>query len=167
MIEDRNRPDVVEKRTVVKASRARVWRAISDSREFGAWFGMRLEGPFVAGAPIHGAIAPTEVDPEVAKLQEAHAGTKVTLVVVTVEPERVLAFRWHPYAADPDLDYSAEPMTLVTFSLAEVDGGTEVTVTESGFELLPPSRKAEAFPANDGGWTHQLKLVSKYLEQRP
>ena len=64
--------DRIEKQVVLRAARARVWRAITDSTEFGSWFGVRFDGPFVAGERIVGAITPTSVDAEVAKAQEAH-----------------------------------------------------------------------------------------------
>jgi len=102
-------------------------------------------------------------DPEVAKLQEPHAGKAFELVIESIEPERLFAFRWHPFAVKPDTDYSQEPMTLVTFELTEVANGTRLRITESGFSQLPQARRAEAFNANDGGWEHQAKLIEKYL----
>jgi len=155
----------IEKKVLLKASQSRVWRAISDSRQFGTWFGMKVDGPFVAGERVKGAIAPTKVDPEIAKAQEPYAGTPFELVIETVEPERLFSFRWHPCAVDPNVDYSKEPMTLVTFRLDPQDGGVMLTVTETGFENVPLERRAAAFEANDGGWTAQCELVEKYLVQ--
>jgi len=156
-------PDCIEKTITLRAPIARVWRAISDSDEFGKWFGMSLDGPFVAGERTVGKIRPTVADPEVAKLQEPHAGKAFELVIESIEPERLFAFRWHPFAVKPDTDYSQEPMTLVTFELTEVANGTRLRITESGFSQLPQARRAEAFNANDGGWEHQAKLIEKYL----
>src|SRR6267154_2330009 len=115
--------DRIEKRVVLRAPLDRVWRAISDSAEFGRWFGIRFDGPFVAGRSVTGAIAPTTVDDEVAKRQEPHAGTKSTWQIVAVEPQRRFAYRWHPFAIDPDIDYESEPTTLVEFTLTEAPDG--------------------------------------------
>ena len=155
--------DRIEKSIVLRAPLPRVWRAISDAREFGAWFGVSFDGPFAAGARLTGKIAPTQVDAEVAKLQKSYEGAKFEIVVDRIEPERLLSFRWHPFATDPKVDYSVEPMTLVVFALEEVAGGTRLTVTESGFDGLPLARRAEAFKANTGGWEHQTRLVEKYV----
>jgi uncharacterized protein YndB with AHSA1/START domain len=155
--------DRIEKKIVLKAPRERVWRAISDSKQFGDWFGAELDGPFVAGEWLAGRIAPTKVDPEVAKLQEPHAGTPWRILVESIEPMQRLAFRWHPFAIDKTKDYSDEPTTLVTFTLGDAEGGTLLTITESGFDQLPPARRDQAFKANEGGWEHQCKLIEKYL----
>jgi uncharacterized protein YndB with AHSA1/START domain len=155
--------DRIQKKILLRATRERVWRAISDSREFGAWFGVEFSAPFVAGVPIKGTISPTKVDPEVAKLQEPHAGAKFEFIVDRVEPMRRFSFRWHPFAIDPSVDYSKEEATLVSFELEEVAGGILLTVTESGFDRLPAGRRAKAFAANEGGWEHQTTLIAKYL----
>lgn len=112
---------------------------------------------------MSGRIVPTKVDPEVAKLQEPHTGKRFQILVETIEPMTRFAFRWHPFAIDPSYDYSREPMTLVTFELSEAPEGTLLTITESGFDKIPIERRAQAFNANDGGWTHQAKLIEKYL----
>jgi uncharacterized protein YndB with AHSA1/START domain len=158
-------PDRIQKKVVLRAPLARVWRAISDPQEFGAWFGMALEGPFVAGQPVVGRIRPTTVDPEVARLQEPHAGKAVHFLVERVEPPRRFSFRWRPFAVDPAVDYAQEPTTLVEFALSEVEGGTLLVITESGFERLPLARRAAAFEANEGGWAHQLRLVAGWVER--
>lgn len=155
----------IEKKVLLRASQSRVWRAISDSQQFGAWFGMKVEGPFVAGKPIKGSIAPTKVDPEIAKLQEPHAGKAFEILIEKVDPEREFAFRWHPFAVDPNVDYSKEPMTLVTFRLEPKDDGVLLTITESGFENIPLERRATAFESNEGGWAAQCRLIEKYLVQ--
>jgi uncharacterized protein YndB with AHSA1/START domain len=140
-----------------------VWRAISDARQFGTWFGVDIAGSFSPGARLAAAITPTKVDPVVAKAQEPYAGKRFEIVVDKVEPMRLFSFRWHPHAIDSGVDYSAEPMTLVEFQLEEVAGGTRLTITESGFDRIPLERRAKAFASNDGGWTAQLELVAKYL----
>ena len=158
-------PDRIQKEAVLRAPLARVWRAISDPQEFGAWFGMALEGPFVAGQPVVGRIRPTTVDPEVARLQEPHVGKAFHLLVERVEPPRRFAFRWRPFAVDPAVDYAQEPTTLVEFALSEVEGGTLLEITESGFDRLPLARRAAAFTANEGGWAHQLRMVAAWVER--
>jgi uncharacterized protein YndB with AHSA1/START domain len=155
--------DRIEKKITLSAPIARVWRAISDSKEFGAWFGVEFTEPFAPGAHLRGKIAPTKVDPEVAQLQKPHEGKTFELTIDRVEPERLFSFRWHPFAIDAAVDYAAEPATLVVFELQEVTGGTLLTITESGFDRIPLERRAKAFAANDGGWEHQTRLIEKYL----
>jgi uncharacterized protein YndB with AHSA1/START domain len=154
--------DRIEKEVVLRAPLERVWRAISDADEFGRWFGVRFDGPFVAGTSVTGVITPTAVDEEVACLQQPHAGTADTWQIVAVEPPRRLAFRWHPYAVE-DGDYSHEPTTLVEFTLAETDDGVLLRIVESGFDQIPVARRASAFEANSSGWAKQTELVRKYL----
>ena len=155
--------DRIEKKVLLRAPRRRVWLALTEAKEFGSWFGMRLDGPFAPGARLQGVMVPTTVDPEVAKMQKPYEGKQVELVVDRVEPERLFSFRWHPYAVEPSVDYSVEPMTLVTFTLEEQGGGVLLTVTETGFDAIPLSRRAKAMKANDGGWAKQMELVAKYL----
>jgi len=155
--------DHIEKRVLLRAPIDRVWRAISDAQQFGAWFGCELDGPFVAGQRITGRIRPTQVDPAIAKMQEPYAGHRMEWQIEAIEPPRRFAFRWHPFALDPAVDYAAEPMTLVEFTLAEAPDGTQLVIRESGFDRIPLARRAKAFTANDGGWTAQLDLIAKYL----
>ena len=158
-----NETDRIVKQTVLRAPRARVWQAISQSREFGAWFGAALDGPFAAGARVTGRIVPTQVDPEVAAQQKPYEGMRMDLFVERIEPERVLSFRWHPTAPEPGDDVATAPTTLVTFELEEVPEGTRLTITESGFDRIPLARRALAFKSNEGGWTAQLELIRKYV----
>jgi uncharacterized protein YndB with AHSA1/START domain len=155
--------DRIEKRVLLRATRARVWRAVSVAESFGAWFGVEFDGPFVAGARLGGRIVPTTVDPEVAKRQSPHAGKSFEFRVDSIEPMHRLSFRWHPFAVDPGVDYREEPTTLVVFELHEAPDGILLVISESGFDALPPSRRAAAFRANDGGWALQATLVAKYL----
>ena len=160
--------DRIEKRVVLRAPMDRVWRAISDSQEFGRWFGARIDGPFVAGTSVTATITGTTVDEEVAALQRPHAGAKATWQIVAVEPPRRFAYRWHPFAVDTDVDYAAEPTTLVEFTLSPTPDGVLLTIVESGFDAIPAARRSAAFEANSGGWAKQVELVRKYLalEQR-
>jgi uncharacterized protein YndB with AHSA1/START domain len=155
--------DRIEKKITLRAPIARVWRAISDSKEFGTWFGVEFHEPFAAGAHMKGRIVPTKVDPEVARLQKPHEGKAFEITIERVEPERLFSFRWHPYAIDPAVDHSKEPATLVAFELEDVGGSTLLTITESGFDRIPLERRATAFAANDGGWAHQTSNIEKYL----
>ena len=155
--------DRIEKKILLHATRERVWRAISEADQFGAWFGISFDGPFENNARLTGKIAPTTVDGDIAKLQEPHAGKPFEFTVDAIEPMQRISFRWHPFAIEPDVDYSHEPSTLITFSLQEADGGTLLTITESGFDRIPLARRAAAFKANDGGWTMQTTLIAKYL----
>jgi uncharacterized protein YndB with AHSA1/START domain len=159
--------DRIEKRVILRAPRERVWRALTDSGEFGRWFGMRLEGPFTPGARLRGVIVPTTADAAVAAAQKPHEGTPFEIVVDRVEPERLFSFRWHPYGVEKGVDYAAEPMTLIVFTLEEAADGILLTVTESGFESIPLERRARAFEANDRGWTMQVRNIEKYLAQAP
>jgi uncharacterized protein YndB with AHSA1/START domain len=155
--------DRIEKEVLLRAPLDRVWRAIGNADEFGRWFGVRFDGPFVAGESVRGVITPTTVDAEVAAAQQPHAGHADTWQVVAVEPPRRLAFRWHPYAVEPGVDYSAEPTTLVEFTLAETADGVLLRIVESGFDGIPAERRIAAFEANSQGWAAQADLVRKYL----
>jgi uncharacterized protein YndB with AHSA1/START domain len=155
--------DRIEKKILLKAPRARVWRALTDSQEFGSWFGMKLEAPFRAGATMRATIVPTTVDAEIAKLQKQFEGLAFEIVVDRVEPQRLFSFRWHPHAIEKGVDFTAEETTLVAFELADADGGVLLTVTESGFDRIPLARRAKAFAANEGGWGMQVEMIKKYL----
>lgn len=153
--------DRIQKQVLLNAPRERVWSAITDAAQFGAWFGAEFAGQFVAGATVKGRMVPTRVDPEVAKSQEAYAGIKFEILVERVEPMQAFAFRWHPY--DPGDNPASVPMTLVTFELRDAAEGTLLTITESGFDAVPLAKRAEAFTANEQGWTVQSRLIEKYL----
>jgi uncharacterized protein YndB with AHSA1/START domain len=158
--------DRIEKSVLLRAPLDRVWNAISDSSAFGQWFGMRFDGPFVAGKSVRGVIAPTAVDEKIACRQEPHAGTPSTWEIVALEPRSRFAFRWHPYGVDEDTDYSAEPTTLVEFTLEEQADGVLLRIIESGFDQIPEARRRTAFDANSEGWAAQVELVQKYLGLR-
>lgn len=155
--------DRIEKRVFLRAQQERVWEAISNANEFGSWFGITFERGFEAGKQIAGRITPTKADPDVAAMQEPYNELSVAFHVERIEPIRLFTFRWHPFAIDRTTDYSDEPMTLVTFTLEPADGGTMLTIVESGFDALPIERRANAFEANDEGWSLQAQLIEKYL----
>ena len=155
--------DRIEKTIILRAPRERVWRAISDAKQFGSWFGVELDGPFVAGQHLTGRIVPTSVDAEVAKSQEPYRGRAFDFTIDRIEPMRLFSFRWHPFAVDPNFDYSKEPTTLVELVLEELAEGTKLIVTESGFDDLPLDRRGPAFAMNEQGWAAQVTLIEKYL----
>jgi uncharacterized protein YndB with AHSA1/START domain len=146
----------IEKRIELKAPVSRVWRALTDHREFGEWFRVKLEGPFVSGQISRGQIT-----------YPGYEHLKWEVVVQKMEPERLFSFTWHPSAIDPKLDYSKETPTLVEFRLEKTAGGTLLVLTESGFDEIPSERRADAFRGNDRGWTQQMKNVESYVTQNP
>lgn len=144
--------DRIEKTTVIRAPRSQVWRAITTAGDFGAWFGANLSGAFVPGAEISGPIT-----------TPGYEHFTLTMQIERVEPERVFAYRWHPYAIEPGVDYSKEPTTLVEFRLDDAAEGTRVTVVESGFDSLPATRRDIAYRMNEGGWAAQVKNIDRYV----
>ncbi len=158
--------DRIQKQILLRAPLHRVWRALTDSTEFGAWFGVRFDGPFQPGA-MRGVIVPTTMDPEVAKAQKPYEGKSFEITIERMEPERLFSFRWHPFAMESGVDYSTEPTTLVSFTLEQLDEGVLLTVTESGFDQIPLARRANAFRANEQGWGMQVKLIEAYLVRTP
>jgi uncharacterized protein YndB with AHSA1/START domain len=152
--------DRIEKRIELKAPISRVWRAITDYHEFGEWFRVRLEGPFVPGQSSRGQIT-----------YPGYEHVRWQAVVQKMEPEHLFSFTWpHPESfekADSPTDYSQEPTTLVEFRLEETPTGTLLVVTESGLENLPDDRRLEAFRRNDGGWSEQMKNIENYVAQKP
>jgi uncharacterized protein YndB with AHSA1/START domain len=149
---DRPSTDRIEKKIVVRASRSRVWRAIANAEEFGTWFRVNLDGAFAEGATVRGRIT-----------HPGYEHVTVEMLVERIEPERYFSYRWHPNPMDPAVDYSAEPTTLVEFILEETEGGTAVTIVESGFDRIPLARRAEAFRMNDQGWTGEIKNLAQYV----
>jgi uncharacterized protein YndB with AHSA1/START domain len=144
--------DRIEKKIVLRAPRARVWQALADARAFGEWFGVDLAGPFTPGGRVAGRVT-----------HKGYEHVPFEIMVERMEPERLFAWRWHPNSVDADADYSAEPSTLVVFELIDVAEGTQLTVVESGFDALPPSRRAEAYRGNEEGWAQQMVAIERYL----
>ena len=146
----------IEKQIELNAPVSRVWRALTDYREFGEWFRVKLDGPFVPGEASRGHIT-----------YPGYEHLKWEVVVQKMEPERLFSFTWHPYAIEPNVDYSSEPSTTVEFTLQSTSKGTLLTVTESGFDKIPAHRRLEAFCMNDGGWTEQMKNIEAHAAQNP
>lgn len=144
--------DRIEKEIVIRAPRSKVWRALTDSKEFGKWFQAAMKDPFVPGQRAEGNIT-----------HPGYEHLTLEVQVERMEPERLFSWRWHPYAVDPAQDYSGEPTTLVTFELEEVPEGTRLKVTESGFDQIPLARRDEAFRMNSGGWAAQVENIARYV----
>jgi uncharacterized protein YndB with AHSA1/START domain len=144
--------DRIEKKVILRAPRSRVWRAITNTEEFGAWFRVKLQGAFVEGVTVRGQIT-----------HPGYEHVTMEMQVERIEPEAYFAYRWHPYAIDSTVDYSSEPTTLVEFRLDEADGGTLLTIVESGFDRIPLARRAEAFRMNEGGWTQQTVNIERHV----
>ena len=145
--------DRIERKIVIKATRARVWRALTHIDEFNSWFGVRLKGrEFAAGELFTGNVTHPGYD---------HLTMEVT--IQRCEPEKLLSWRWHPNAVDPHKDYSSEPTSLVEFRLEDTVGGTLLTVVESGFDQIPPERRLSAFRGNSEGWDIQIQNINKYV----
>ena len=148
----------IEKQIELKAPISRVWRALTDYREFGEWFRVKLEGPFVVGKTAGGYIT-----------WPGYEHLRMEVVVQKIEPEWLFSYTWHPYALDPKVDYSKETPTLVEFTLeksANGANGTLLKVTESGFDKIPSERRLEAFRMNENGWAQQMKNIESYVAER-
>ena len=145
--------DRIEKTLVLRAPRSRVWRALSKVEEFSTWFRTNFQGEFAEGATVRGR--PTF---------PGYEHLTIEIHIERMEPERRFSFRWHPYEVDMSKDYSAEPTTLVEFTLEDVPEGTRLTVTESGFDALPAERRFEAFRENETGWIDQMQSITRHVE---
>jgi len=145
--------DRIEKDITLRAPKSRVWRALTDSKEFGTWFRVNLEGPFKIGGVTRGQIT-----------HPGYEHVVMEMTVVQMDPQDVFAYRWHPYAIEPGVDYSKEPTTLVEFRLEDAPGGTKLSVSESGFDRIPAQRRDEAFRMNDQGWAGQIKNIQRHVE---
>ncbi len=153
---DKSTTDRIEKRIELNAPPARIWRAITDHKEFGEWFRVSLESPFVPGKTTRGRIT-----------YPGYEHLVMEVVVQKMEAERLFSFHWHPYAIDPKVDYSKERPTLVEFKIEKTAAGTLLIVTESGFDSIPAARRDEAFRMNSGGWSEQFKNIEAYVTHKP
>ena len=144
--------NLIEKTIELAASVDQVWRALTDAGEFGSWFRVDIDGPFVAGELSTGRMT-------VPGFEHVRWEAKI----VALKPKTRFAYEWHPYAVDPAVDYSDEPPTLVDFRLEPSGSGTRLTVTESGFDALPRHRRPDALRMNDSGWTGQMRNIAAYV----
>jgi len=153
-----NTPDTIERSVLIKAPRERVWRALADAEEFGTWFRARFEPPhFEPGAHVRARV-----------LFPGYEHVVFDLWIEALDAPERMVYRWHPYAIQAGVDYSAEEPTRVSFTLAEAAGqGTLLTVVESGFSKLPPERRDLAFRMNSGGWEAQLGNITRHLDGQP
>ena len=145
----------IEKRIEIAAPIARVWKALTNHEEFGEWFRVKLEGPFVPGQRSRGRITYPGYE---------HVTWEAAIKEMT--PEKLFSFTWHPYAVDPKVDYSTETPTLVEFRLTPTNAGTLLVVTESGFDKIPAHRQIEALRMNDGGWAEQVENIERHVTKK-
>ena len=146
--------DRIEKQIVMRAPRAKVWRALTTPEQFSAWFGANVAGPFAPGARVRGPIT-----------HKGYEHLTMDFTIERMEPERLFSWRWHPYGIDPAVDYSVEPTTLVTFELHDAPEGTLLTVVESGFDAIPAARRETAYRGNEGGWAAQMENIKRHVDQ--
>jgi uncharacterized protein YndB with AHSA1/START domain len=144
--------DRIERTVVLRAPRPRVWRALTDAKEFGTWFGVKVDGSFTPGARMRGAIT-----------HKGYEHVTWDITIERMEHERLFSWRWHPAAVEPGVDYSPEPTTLVVFELTDIPEGTQLRVTESGFDDIPVARRVQAYRMNGEGWTWQMKSIESYV----
>ncbi len=166
--------DRIEKQVTLRAPVSRVWRALTDVTEFGAWFGVKLRSPFVIGQQVRGVFETPLDEAAMIAYQEGRgvvpskvkmpAPDAVFCTVERMEHERHFSFRWIPYGIDAEIDPAGEPTTLVEFTLEAVPEGTRLTIVESGFDRVPAHRRHRAFRMNEGGWTVQAGNVRKHVE---
>lgn len=142
----------IEKKIELKASPPRVWRALTDYREFGEWFRVKMDQPFIEGQASRGRL-----------LVPGYEHVTFEVKVVRLQVDTLFAFNWHPYAIDPEADYTRETPTLVEFRLQKSATGTLLTLTESGFDKIPAQRRNEAWRMNNGGWDEQMKNIERYV----
>jgi len=152
MVASESGSDRIEKQVRLSASRSRVWRALTDAHQFGQWFGVEFNGAIATGASLGGRIT-----------LKGYEHLRFEMLVEVVQAESRFSFRWHPFAIDPAVDYSTEPMTLVEFTLEDVADGILLTVVESGFDKIPASRRIKAFEMNSQGWATQMRNIEHYL----
>jgi uncharacterized protein YndB with AHSA1/START domain len=145
----------IEKRIELTAPISRVWKALTDYRQFGEWFRVKVDGPFVPGQVSTGHIT-----------YPGYEHVKWEAKIQDMQPEHLFSYTWHPYAVDSNTDYSNETPTLVEFRLTETTNGTLLVVTESGFDKIPSGRRDEAFRKNDGGWAQQVKNIQTYVNEK-
>jgi uncharacterized protein YndB with AHSA1/START domain len=146
--------DRIEKQILLRAPQARVWKAITNAREFGSWFGWNIQGEFAEGATLNGKIT-----------VKGYEHITLEMTVERMQPQTLFAYRWHPSAVEQGIDYSSEPLTRVTFELTEQKDGTLLTVIEDGFDQIPLARRAAAYRSNERGWGIQVENIERHLAQ--
>lgn len=168
--------DKITKQVVLHAPLSRVWQAITNAAEFGQWFGVKLDGNFAVGEKVT-AMYPDQLTEELVLAQQKKLGLEPSAVkiprtpwtfctVEQIKPEEYFSFRWIPYGVDAEIDPENEPTTLVEFRLAENVDGTQLTITESGFDRVPAHRRNRAFIINVAGWAQQAERLKTYVESK-
>lgn len=145
--------DRIEKTVDLKAPVSRVWRALTDHREFGTWFRAALDGPFALG--------------KATRARSTYPGCEHIqweMRVTQMEPERVFAFTSGVYGMDPGDERANDPPTTTTFTLEPIAGGTRLRMVESGYDKFPPGRRIAAWRGNDSGWDIQMGNIARHVE---
>jgi uncharacterized protein YndB with AHSA1/START domain len=155
----------IEKHVLIRAPRERVWKALTDSQEFGRWFGARIEGPFVAGRSVRAVIAPSENATAEEIAGHPALGKPLIFQVERIDPPHRFSYRWQPLEVSADPGVVEGPSTLVEFTLDETKEGTRLTVIESGFSLLPEAHRRPVYESHEGGWTIQVQRIRVHIEQ--
>ena len=145
--------DAIEKAIDIAAPVERVWRALTDHQQFGRWFGVAVEAPFAVGETSRGHIT-----------YPGYEHVEWDAIIERMEPPNRFSYRWHPYAIERDVDYSAEPRTLVEFTLEPIASGTRLIVVETGFDAIPAHRRADCLRMNDSGWAEQVINIRNHVE---
>lgn len=146
-------PDRIEKQILLRAPKSRVWQALTDARQFGEWFRVRLEGQFAPGRRITGKMT-----------YPGYEGWPFDAMVERMDAESYFSMRWAPQVQDREVDYDKDPTTLVEFRLDEVPEGTRLTTVESGFENIPAALRDKVFRGNDEGWSIQTQNIKAYVQ---
>lgn len=157
--------DRIEKHVVVRAPREKIWKVLANAQEFGQWFGARFEGPFVVGGTLRGVIAPSVLETSQEVASHPYMGKPMVLHIERMDPPSRFSFRWHPLEAQPKAQGGDGPSTLVEFTLEDSQGGTKVTVVESGFSKLPVAERQRSYDSHDGGWGIQVQRIRAYAER--
>jgi uncharacterized protein YndB with AHSA1/START domain len=155
----------IVKNVIIRAPRERVWKALTDSQEFGRWFGAQFDGPFVAGRSVRGRIAPSEVATPEEIASHPYLGKPMVFQIERIEPPHRFSYRWQPLEGRDNPETFNGPSTLVEFTLDETNEGTRLTVTESGFSSIPTARRKSAYESHEGGWSVQVQRVRVHIEQ--
>jgi uncharacterized protein YndB with AHSA1/START domain len=149
-------PSQVNRSTIIRAPRSKVWKALTELDQFCKWFSVARVDPRAQFQPgVTARLISTHEGP--------CKGFEFAMDVVDIVPETLFAWQWHPGAPIAGEDLSAEPKTRVEFRLEDAEGGTRVTITESGFDALFAHRRASAYQDNEGGWKIQMLALEQYV----
>ena len=138
--------DVIVREITVKATKERVYKAITDPKEIISWFPDAIEGGTL------------EVGQRPVFIFE-NGEHKSQTYIEAARPFEYFAYRWVPGSAGIIGDVLAVPNTLVEFHIEELEDGTKVTVKESGFASLPAEVAEECFNQNSGGWEYMMNRL--------